>query len=124
VYDDVPPALERWHSAGITLAIYSSGSVQAQQLIFSTTPAGDLTKYISHYFDTAVGPKRSPDSYAQIAASLGIAPSRILFVSDVGEELAAARLAGLQVVLVVRPDLPAPREPGADEIIRTFADLG
>ena len=124
VYEDVPPALERWHSAGITLAIYSSGSVQAQQLIFSTTAAGDLTRYLSHYFDTAVGPKRSPGSYANIATALGLAPSRILFVSDVGDELAAARRAGLQVVMVVRPDLPAAREPGGYEIIRTFADLG
>jgi enolase-phosphatase E1 len=124
VYDDVPPALERWHSAGITLAIYSSGSVQAQQLIFSTTAAGDLTKYFSHYFDTAVGPKRSPDSYTHIATALGIAPSRILFVSDLAEELAAARLAGLQVVIAVRSDLSAPRGLGADQIIRTFADLG
>ena len=123
VYDDVPPALERWHAAGITLAIYSSGSVLAQQLIVSTAAAGDLTKYFSHYFDTAVGPKRSPDSYARIAAALGIAPPRILFVSDVQEELTAARLAGLQVVLAVRSDLPAPPGLGADQIIRTFADL-
>jgi len=124
VYDDVPPALERWHAAGITLAIYSSGSVQAQQLIFSTTAAGDLTTFLSHYFDTAVGPKRSSDSYARIAGALSIAPSRILFVSDVEEELAAARLAGFQVVLAVRSDQAAPRETCADQIIRTFADLG
>ena len=124
VYDDVPPALERWHAAGITLAIYSSGSVLAQQLIFSTTAAGDLTKYFSHYFDTAVGAKRSSDSYAHIAMALAIAPSRILFVSDVEEELAAARLAGLQVVLAVRSDQATPRGTCADQIIRTFADLG
>lgn len=123
VYDDVPPALERWHSAGITLAIYSSGSVQAQQLIFSTTAAGDLTKYLSQYFDTAVGPKQSSDSYAHIATALGIAPSRILFVSDVWGELAAARLAGLQVALAVRSGQPTPRGPGAEQTIRTFADL-
>lgn len=124
VYDDVPPALERWHSAGIVLAIYSSGSVQAQRLIFSTTAAGDLTPCFSHYFDTAVGPKQSSDSYTNIANALGIAPARILFVSDVERELAAARLAGLQVVLAVRPDQSTPQEPAFHEVIRTFADLG
>src|SRR5262249_30138276 len=29
VYDDVPPALRRWHQAGKVLCIYSSGSVTA-----------------------------------------------------------------------------------------------
>ena len=44
--------------------------------------------------------------------------------ADLGEELAAARLAGLQVVIAVRSDLPAPRGLGAGQIIRTFEDLG
>ena len=35
VYPDVPPALERWRRQGIDIAIFSSGSVQAQRSLFS-----------------------------------------------------------------------------------------
>ena len=103
VFEDVPRAFARWSSAGIALAIYSSGSVLAQRLLFANSEKGDLTPAISHYFDTAVGAKRSTDSYARIAGRLGAAPEDILFVSDVDEELAAARSAGCRVVMCARP---------------------
>ncbi len=103
VFADVAPALSRWRAMDVHVAIYSSGSVLAQRLIFSTTPAGDLTPAISAFFDTAVGPKRATQSYTRIAAELQHAPQTILFVSDVPEELNAALAAGCQVVLAVRP---------------------
>ena len=102
VYSDVPRALSRWRDAGIALAIYSSGSVLAQRLIFSTTAYGDLTQFIGQYFDTAVGPKREAASYARIAAAMALPPVELLFVSDVTAELDAAHDAGMQVVLCVR----------------------
>ncbi|HUR19294.1 MAG TPA: acireductone synthase, partial [Vicinamibacterales bacterium] len=104
VFSDVPIALQRWHADGLIIAIYSSGSILAQRLIFSMTDEGDLTPFISHFFDTGVGPKRSADSYARIAAALKQEPAHILFISDVAEELDAARSAGWQVALAVRPD--------------------
>jgi enolase-phosphatase E1 len=98
LFPDVAPALARWKRAGIDIAIYSSGSVLAQKLIF-----GELLPDISGFFDTAIGPKRSVDSYRRIAGALQRMPGQILFVSDVLEELNAALDAGFQALLAVRP---------------------
>jgi enolase-phosphatase E1 len=103
VFPDVAPAIERWHRAGITVAIYSAGSALAQKLLFASTAAGDLTPMLSGYFDTSVGAKTDPASYARIAEALTLAPSDILFVSDTPAELAAARAAGCEVALSLRP---------------------
>ena len=103
VFADVPPALQRWRDAGVDVAIYSSGSELAQQLIFGSTADGDLTRFISRFFDTAVGAKNAPASYRRIAAELGRAPHRLLFISDVTSELDAAAAAGCAVALCVRP---------------------
>jgi len=103
VFPDVAPALARWKRSGVEVAIYSSGSALAQRLIFGATAQGDLTPLISSFFDTAVGPKRSVDSYVRIAREMRRAPQQMLFVSDVPEELKAALEAGYQVLLAVRP---------------------
>ena len=102
VYPDAPPALRRWHDAGHALAVYSSGSVPAQKLFFGHSEAGDLTPLFSAFFDTEMGHKREAASYRRIAEALGRAPADILFLSDVVEELDAAREAGLRTVLVDR----------------------
>ena len=104
VYDDVARALVRWRAAGRPVAIYSSGSVRAQKLLFANTQQGDLTKHLSAFFDTTSGFKTESDSYRGIAEAMGLAPSRILFVSDVAAELDAARAAGLQTALCTRSD--------------------
>ena len=122
VFPDVPPALERWRFAGISLAIYSSGSVQAQHMLFGTTKFGDLTLRFAHFFDTAVGPKRSRESYERIASEMKQPPGALLFLSDVTEELDAARAAGLQTVLCVRPG-NAPHTPGSGDEIRSFDEI-
>jgi 2,3-diketo-5-methylthio-1-phosphopentane phosphatase len=103
VFPDVPGALERWRRAGMEVGIFSSGSVLAQQLLFRYSSAGDLTKYLRWHFDTAVGPKNDPESYARIASHVEAAPAQVLFVSDVVRELDAARAAGMQTFLSVRP---------------------
>ena len=122
VFPDVPAALERWHRARLAVAIYSSGSVQAQESLFSTTPAGDLTRYIGYFFDTEVGPKRSSESYRRISRSLDVPGRELLFISDVGAELEAARGAEFQTLLCVRPgnSVEISRD---DEVISTFDDL-
>ncbi len=102
VYPDVAPALRAWHAQGIRLYIYSSGSVQAQRLIYGHTIAGDLTPLLSGYFDTRVGHKRDVSSYRRIAETIGVEPRRVLFLSDVREELDAARDAGWETVCVAR----------------------
>ena len=102
VYADVPEAMERLRSEGIKIAIYSSGSALAQRLIFGSTKYGDLTVYLSSFFDTSVGKKRDPASYSNISGQLGIPPGKILFLSDIVEEIIAARSAGLVALQVVR----------------------
>lgn len=110
IYPDAAAQLRAWHEAGIPLAVYSSGSVPAQKLFFGHTDAGDLTALFGAWFDTEVGHKRAADSYREIARRLERAPSDILFLSDVVEELDAAREAGLRTALIDRrEDYPEPR---------------
>jgi len=103
VYDDVPPALERWHDSGKTIYIYSSGSIAAQKLFFGHNQAGNLLPFFAGHFDTTTGPKKETDSYRLIAQSIDIPADHILFISDVVAELDAARRAGMQTLLSVRP---------------------
>ncbi|WP_342250519.1 acireductone synthase [Sphingomonas sp. OTU376] len=102
VYPDTPEALRRWTEAGIKVNIYSSGSIAAQKLIFGHSIAGDLTPFLSGYFDTTTGPKRDSDSYTKIVDALDLAPSELLFVSDMVAEVDAAHEAGLQALLIDR----------------------
>jgi enolase-phosphatase E1 len=108
LYPDVAPALRNWQARGVRLYIYSSGSVHAQQLIYGHTVAGDLTRLLSGYFDTRTGHKREVGSYRRIAEAIGASPQRILFLSDVREELDAARKAGWRTIWLVREGLPGP----------------
>jgi enolase-phosphatase E1 len=126
VFDDVPRALERWRREGLDAAIYSSGSELAQRLLFSSTRHGDLTPFIAGFFDTGVGPKTEAASYRRIAEILRRPAAGILFVSDVAAELAAARDAGYDTKLCLRPGNPAQPDPdrfakiqSLDEIWRT-----
>ena len=121
VYPDVRPAFTRWRDQGRRIAIFSSGSVLAQRLLFAHTTEGDLTPMIDGYFDTTTGPKREGVSYARIAAALGRAPAAVMFVSDVAAELDAARAAGLPTALCVR-EAAAP--PSSDHrVLRSFDEL-
>jgi enolase-phosphatase E1 len=111
VFPDVGPALQRWHDRGLHVGIFSSGSVQAQQLLFRHSSAGDLTPYLRSYFDTNVGAKADPGSYRRIGEAIAVPAGAVLFLSDVVRELDAACAAGMQVRLVVRPG-NAPVPPG------------
>ena len=102
VYPDVAPAFRRWHARRVRLFIYSSGSVEAQRLIFAHSTAGDLSPLLSGYFDTRVGPKREPASYQAIARAIDAPPGGVLFLSDVAAELDAASAAGMLVTQIVR----------------------
>ena len=114
IYPDAAPALRDWHAAGLPLYVYSSGSVPAQKLFFGHSDAGDLTPLFSGWFDTEVGGKRDAASYRRIADAIGVPAGEILFLSDVVEELDAAREAGLQTVLIDRlQDYPQPRHAEA-----------
>ena len=122
VYADVRPAFVRWRRDGLFIAIFSSGSVQAQRDFFANTNAGDLSPFLYDYFDTRTGPKRESRSYWLIATALHQAPGDVLFVSDVAAELDAARDAGMRTALCVRGrklDVAANGHPH----IRTFDEI-
>jgi enolase-phosphatase E1 len=120
IYDDVAPALRAWHAAGVRLAVYSSGSIRAQHLLFGHTAAGDLRPLFTAWFDTTTGAKVESGSYARIAEALALPPGDVVFLSDAPAELAAAQIAGVQAVGVTRDgarlDTTAP-------VIATFAAL-
>ncbi|HEY2413967.1 MAG TPA: acireductone synthase [Pirellulaceae bacterium] len=103
VYEDVPPALAAWNAAGKDVRIYSSGSVQAQKLFFGHTIAGDLLSQFRGHYDTTIGGKKEAVSYRKIADEFHLPAPEILFLSDIIAELDAARTAGIQTALVVRP---------------------
>ncbi len=109
-YPEVAAELKAWHAQGKALYVYSSGSVPAQKQFFGYSTAGDLTGLVSGWFDTEIGGKRETDSYLRIVQSIGVPADEILFLSDVVEELDAARDAGLQTRLLDRlDDYPLPR---------------
>ena len=119
VFPDVPVAFERWRRQKKILCIYSSGSVLAQQNLFRTTVSGDLTAYISIFFDTSVGTKTESDSYKKIAASFSYAPNQFLFISDASKEIDAAQSAGMQAILCER-NRGSSRPINAGEVINSF----
>jgi enolase-phosphatase E1 len=121
LYEDAVRHLKKWKQAGIRLYVFSSGSVQAQKLLFVHTEYGDLTPLFSGYFDTTIGNKREADSYRKIAETIGTPPGDILFLSDIKEELDAARVAGMQVTWLVRDGVPDPN--ATHRQVRNFGEI-
>ena len=126
LYPDTAPALRRWTARGLRLYVYSSGSEEAQRLLFGHSAAGDLTGLFTGFFDTRIGAKREAASYAAIARATGLPAETILFLSDVAAELDAAAQAGFATCQLLRPDDGA--VPGAharavdfDDVERRFA---
>jgi enolase-phosphatase E1 len=103
VFPDVAPALRGWHDRGLQAGIFSSGSVLGQQLLFRHSSAGDLTGLLRWHFDTHIGAKADADSYRRIASEAGMKADEVMFLSDITRELDAARDAGMQIRLVIRP---------------------
>lgn len=106
VYDDVPAAMQRWRTEGRPIAIYSSGSKLAQQLLFGHSTAGDLTPFLDGYYDTTIGSKREAKSYEAIAREWQRPANTIVFCTDIQAECEAALAAGMQSVLLMRPGNP------------------
>ena len=123
LFADVLPALKRWRHAGLKVAIFSSGSVLAQKLLFAHTRSGDVTQFIDAYFDTSSGTKTAMESYRRIASDLGLAAEELLFISDVVAELDAAKVAGLQTVLCIRPGNQRQPLAHGHKIIRSFDEI-
>jgi enolase-phosphatase E1 len=118
VYEDAAQALRRWHDLGLGLYVYSSGSIQAQQLLFAHTPYGDLTPLFRGYFDTTTGPKLESRSYETILRALQLPAATVVFLSDHEGEIQAASAAGLRTVLLAREAREA-----SPAYARSFAEL-
>ena len=123
VFPDVPPALRYWNSKNLDTRIFSSGSVLAQKLLFTHTEASDLTGFLRGYFDTITGTKTSAESYHRITNEFHLPASEVLFISDTTAELDAAKRAGMQALLCVRPgNHPAPDRHGHG-VISSFSEI-
>ena len=122
LFSDVAPALRRWHQQGAVLAVYSSGSVVAQQLLYGHSTEGDLRSLFSHWFDTRTGAKQDVASYRAISEAMGVGSSKVLFISDSLLECEAAHAAEMQVLFSDRDGNPG-RDNGSFERIRSYADL-
>ena len=119
VYDDAARALRKWQAGGLPIHIYSSGSIEAQKLLFGHATQGDLTPLLSGYFDTTTGPKLESRSYEVIAGALRLPASAIVFLSDHGGEISAAASAGMQTVLLAREQA----SEHAQNAVRSFDEI-
>jgi enolase-phosphatase E1 len=122
VYEDAYQLMMQWQAQGLPLYIFSSGSVQAQKLLYGFSDFGDMTTLLSGYFDTKTGPKKEASSYTTIADKIGVAPMSVLFLSDTLEELDAAKAAGMQTMLLCREGTAAPANC-AHESVNTFDQI-
>ncbi len=120
VYPEVPDMLRLWRRQGLSLSLYSSGSIQAQKLLFSHSVFGDLTPLFAWYFDTGVGPKKDPDSYRNILSSLAVGAHEVVFLTDVMGEGEAANAVGIKSVLLDRKSI---QHSNAATEIPTAADF-
>jgi len=120
LYQDAYEYLTSWHAKGLSLNVFSSGSVNAQKLLFKYSDFGDLTALFDGYYDTNYGHKREPEAYQAIAKAIGVPPEQVLFLSDIQEELDAAKVAGIQTCLLERDDkIPDPRH----HVVHTFDQI-
>lgn len=122
LYSDVAAALRRWHEQKLVLAVYSSGSIGAQQLLYRYSVNGDLSPLFSYWFDTRTGPKQESGSYEAIAQRMGVACEHVLFISDAWAECQAANTCGMRVLFSDRPGNPE-HGAGSFEKISDYATL-
>ena len=122
LFPESAECLRKWHEQGLTLSVYSSGSIQAQKLLYMHSPAGDLEKLFSHWFDTHIGPKKSTESYIRIAEQLHSSPNKIWFVSDNGAECDSARSAGMHTLFSLRDGNPD-RDPRDHTVVQSLREV-
>lgn len=125
VYDDVSKALEQWTEGGRKVYVYSSGSVDAQKMLFEHSEQGDLVKYLAGHYDTKIGAKTEKDSYEAILKNIEATAEEALFLTDVVAEAKAAKEAGLNVIVLERPGNAELSEDDRKEftVVKSFADI-
>ncbi len=111
LYEDAYRHLKQWKNEGFKIYIYSSGSEQAQRLLFKYSDFGDLSALIDGYFDTRIGGKKESASYQKISANIGYPPHEILFLSDITAELDAAQQVGIKTICLARDENTTTHHP-------------
>ena len=122
LFPETAECLREWRKQGLTLSVYSSGSIQAQKLLYRHSPVGDLEKLFSHWFDTHTGPKKSTESYTTIAQQLQTSPGKIWFVSDNGAECDSARAAGMHTLFSLLDGNPD-RDPRDHTVVQSLREV-
>lgn len=124
VFADVKENLENW-SKTKKIMIYSTGSVESQKQLFSHTTEGDLSSFITNYYDQTVGSKTESASYEKISKEASFKPEEVIFVTDNLEEAKAAKTAGCNAVLVLREGNAEIKEEDRKEFttISSFTEL-
>lgn len=125
LYPETIECLRDWKRQGLQIAVYSSGSVKAQKLLYAHTIEGDLRDLFCGWFDTRTGEKKEAYSYNIIAQKLCLEPSNIIFISDNGAECDAAEKAGMQTIFSLREGNPDqnPRQHRAVTSLRQVQGL-
>ena len=108
VYEDVPRYLERWHDAGLKLAVVSNFDGRLPGLL------QDLG--LRQWFDAVLvssrdgAAKPDPALFHQALRQLDMAPEDVWHLGDNPADWQGAEAAGIHCVLLIRP-LPAPLDP-------------
>jgi len=122
LFSETITSLKSWSKAGLKLAVYSSGSIAAQQLLYTYTSEGDLRQLFCGWFDTHTGNKKDPTSYRLIAQELQAKPEQVSFISDSRAECDAAAEAGLSTLFSLRPGNPD-QDSGKHPVIADLSDV-
>jgi beta-phosphoglucomutase-like phosphatase (HAD superfamily) len=97
-------AVARAHQGRLPLAVVSSGPDSAVRETLAAVGITDLFDVVLTLADVAEG-KPAPDGYLQAMARLGVDPARCVAYEDSSTGMAAARAAGIPVVVDVRGHL-------------------
>jgi 2,3-diketo-5-methylthio-1-phosphopentane phosphatase len=138
IYPDFKPMLDWMNSyssargsgdndnGGVSVYIYSSGSIAAQKLLFGHSSAGNLLPLLTGHYDIrTAGNKKEAASYCKIIQDITLkrttlTANDIVFVSDSEAELKAAKEAGIgHAILSIRPGNAAITDEGR----RTFPTI-
>ncbi|KAF2200251.1 2,3-diketo-5-methylthio-1-phosphopentane phosphatase [Delitschia confertaspora ATCC 74209] len=108
LYPDVLPVLHSLRSSGKRLAIFSSGSVEAQKQFFAFVEDGDKTTdlnplWIGNFDTVTAGSKLEEESYHKICRELRVEEGKVTFLTDNVKEAIAATAAGIYTILADRP---------------------
>ena len=86
MFNDVMPAIKRYHKMGIKIGIYTTLNQDTTRLVLSSTTDGNVAAELDYFFDhETIGVRRDSSSYDKIATMLNVSKVDILFLCDYGQ---------------------------------------